>query len=65
MENRKATPKSGAQLRAWTDLNPLRPAEYRYVNEHGAEHLYLLVEMLFEELFPASQQASSKAPGGQ
>jgi hypothetical protein len=65
MENTKATPKSGAQLRAWTDTNPLRLAEYRYVSEHGAEHLYLLVEMLFEELFPASQQASSKAPGGQ
>lgn len=37
------------------------PAKHRYISEHGADHLYLLVEMLFEELFPANQQASSKA----
>jgi len=35
--------------------NPLWIAERPYVNEHGADHLHLLVEMLSEELFPANQ----------
>lgn len=61
LENTKANPKTTARLVAWTDTNPLRPAEYKYVREHGPDHLNQLVEMLFEELFPANQQASSKA----
>src|SRR5439155_28359 len=34
----------------------------RYVRAHGVEHFKQLVEPLFEELFPASHQASSKSP---
>jgi hypothetical protein len=60
MENTKANQKTTARLAAWIDTNPLRAAEYKYVREHGADHLYQLVEILFEELFPANQQASSK-----
>jgi hypothetical protein len=46
--------KTTARLTTWAGTNPLRPAEYRYVREHGAEHLNQVVEMLFEELFPAN-----------
>jgi hypothetical protein len=62
LENTKANQKTSAWLQAWTDTNPLRPAENRYVREHGADHFNQLVEMLFEELFPANQQASAKVP---
>jgi hypothetical protein len=59
LENTKANQKTTARLTAWVDANPLRSAEYRYVHEHGADHLNQVVEMLFEELFPANQQARS------
>lgn len=59
LENTKANQKTTARLTARVDTNPLRPAEYRYVHEHGADHLYQVVAMLFEELFPANQQARS------
>jgi hypothetical protein len=62
LENTKANQKTSAWLQASTDTNPLRPAENRYVREHGADHFNQLVEMLFEELFPANQQASAKVP---
>jgi hypothetical protein len=55
MENTKASQKTTGRLVARIDNNPLRAAEYKYVREHGADHLYQLVEMLFEELFPANQ----------
>lgn len=61
LENTKPNPKTTARLTARVDSNPLRPAEYRYVSEHGAEHLNRVVEMLFEELFPENQQARSNA----
>jgi hypothetical protein len=57
LENTKANQKTTARLTARVDTNPLRPAEYKYVREHGAEHLNQVVEMLFEELFPENQQA--------
>jgi hypothetical protein len=57
LENTNASQKTTARLTAWVDTNPLRPAEYKYVREHGADHLNRVVEMLFEELFPANQQA--------
>ena len=60
--NTKGNPVTTGRLEVRTDTDPLRAAEYRYAREHGADHLYQLVEMLFEELFPANQQASSKAP---
>jgi hypothetical protein len=59
LENTNANQKTTARLTAWVDTNPLRPAEYKYVREHGADHLNRVVEMLFEELFPANQQARS------
>jgi hypothetical protein len=59
LQNTKANQKTTARLTARVDSNPLRPAEYRYVSEHGAEHLNQVVEMLFEQLFPANQQARS------
>src|SRR5258708_16296490 len=54
LENTNANQKTTARLVGWTDTNPLRPAEYKYVREHGVDHLIQLVEMLFEELFPAN-----------
>jgi len=62
LENTKANQKTIARLVVRTDTDPLRAAEFKYVREHGADHLYQLVEMLFEELFPANQSASSKGP---
>jgi hypothetical protein len=59
LENTNANQKTTARLTAWVDTNPLRPAEYKYVREHGADHLNRVVEMLFEELFPTNQQARS------
>jgi hypothetical protein len=61
LENTKASQVTTGRLVVLTDTNPLRAAEYKYVREHGADHLNQLVEMLFDELFPANQQASSKA----
>ncbi len=62
LENTNTNQKTTARLEGHVDTNPLRPAEYRYVREHGADHLNQLVVILFEELFPAGQRASSKAP---
>jgi hypothetical protein len=59
LENTKANQKTTARLTAWLDTNPLRPAESKYMHEHGADHLNQVVEMLFEELFPPNQQAKS------
>jgi hypothetical protein len=59
LENTNGNQKTTARLTAWVDTNPLRPAEYKYVREHGADHLNRVVEMLFEELFPTNQQARS------
>jgi len=59
LENTNANQKTTARLTARVDTNPLRSAEYRYVHEHGADHLNQVLEMLFEELFPANQQARS------
>ena len=39
-----------AELREST--NPLRPAEYRYMREHGLDNFNQLLERLFVELFP-------------
>jgi hypothetical protein len=60
LENTKANQKTTGRLVARVDNNPILLAERKYVSVHGAEHLNQVVEMLFEELFPANQQASSK-----
>jgi len=62
LENTSTNQKTTTRLVVRIDTNPLRPAEYKYVHEHGADHLIQLVVMLAEELFPGNQQASSKAP---
>jgi hypothetical protein len=54
LENTNANRKTTARLGASVDTNPLRAAEYKYMREHGVDHLIQLVEMLFEELFPAN-----------
>jgi hypothetical protein len=54
LENAKTNQKTTARLEVRVSTNPLWPAEYRYVSEHGAYHLNQVVEMLFEELFPAN-----------
>jgi hypothetical protein len=48
-----AQPRGTARVEAHFDTNPLRPAEQRYVQEHGAVAYDQLVVRLFEELFPA------------
>jgi len=60
LENTNANQKTTARLEARIDTNPIRPAENKYVLEHGADHFIQFMEMLFEELFPAKQQARSK-----
>jgi 23S rRNA G2445 N2-methylase RlmL len=56
LENTNANQKTTGRLVALArvNTNPLRPAEYRYVSEHGTDHLNQVVEMLFEELFPSN-----------
>jgi hypothetical protein len=54
VENPKAQPHSTARLEAHADTNPIRPAEQRYVQEHGSVAYDLLLARLFDELFPAN-----------
>jgi hypothetical protein len=44
---------ASSRLEAHADANPIRPAELRYVQEHGSAAYELLLARLFEELFPA------------
>src|SRR5437016_454190 len=44
--------KTTARLEAHVDTNPLRPAEYRYMQEHGPYILSGVMQKLFDELFP-------------
>jgi hypothetical protein len=44
--------KTIARLEVRIDANPLRPAEYRYLQEHGPYVLSGVMEKLFDELFP-------------
>jgi len=44
---------STARLEAHADTNPIRPAERRYVQEHGSAAYAQLLVRLFDELFPA------------
>jgi hypothetical protein len=45
-------PHSTARLEAHEDTNPIRPAERRYVQEHGREAYSQVIARFFEELFP-------------
>jgi hypothetical protein len=40
------------RFEAHADTNPIRPAERRYVQEHGSEAYTQLLFRLFNELFP-------------
>jgi hypothetical protein len=46
-------PHSTARLEAHEDTNPIRPAEQRYVQQHGREAHSQLLARLFDELFPS------------
>ena len=46
-------PHSTARLEVYTEANPIRPAEQRYIQEHGREAYAQLLVRLFDELFPA------------
>ena len=46
-------PHSTARLEAHVDTNPIRPAEQRYVQEHGSLAYAQLLVRLFDEMFPA------------
>ena len=48
-----AQPHGTARVEAHVEINPLRPAERRYVQEHGSVAYDQLLVRLFEELFPA------------
>lgn len=48
-----AQPRSTARLEAHADTNPIRPAEQRYVQEHGSIAYDQLLKRLFDQLFPA------------
>jgi hypothetical protein len=45
-------PHGNVRLEAHADSNPIRPAEQRYVQEHGSEAYTQLLFRLFDELFP-------------
>jgi hypothetical protein len=48
-----AQPRSTVRLAAHADTNPIRPAERRFVQEHGSAAFDELLARLFDELFPA------------
>lgn len=55
LENPPQNQKSVARLVARVDTNPIRVAEYRYMQEHGPYILSSVVLKLFDELFPRSE----------
>jgi len=56
LKNADPNPKTGFRVLVRAELrestNPLRPAEYRYMREHGLDNFNQLLERLFVELFP-------------
>jgi len=40
------------RLEVRVDTNPVRPAEFRYAQQHGPFVLNSVIEKLFDELFP-------------
>jgi hypothetical protein len=47
-------PHSTARIEVHVDTNPVRPAEQRYVQEHGSVAYDQLLARLLDELFPAN-----------
>jgi hypothetical protein len=58
LENTNPTGKTTGRLTSRTYIDPLRLAEHGYMREHGVDGFNKLLERLFVELFPASEQAS-------
>jgi hypothetical protein len=52
VEDVNARPQTTARLVAHADNNPIRPAEQRYVQEHGSQAYQQLLRRLFDEPFP-------------
>jgi len=52
--DQNAQPHATVRLEAHADTNPIRPAEQRYVQEHGSGAYDQLLARLFGELFPAN-----------
>ena len=46
-------PRTSARFEAHVDTNPIRPAEQRYVQEHGSAAYAQLIARLFDDLFPS------------
>src|SRR5216684_7584596 len=46
-------PRISARFEAHVDTNPIRPAEQRYVQEHGSAAYTQLIARLFDDLFPS------------
>jgi hypothetical protein len=46
-------PRISARFEAHVDTNPIRPAEQRYVQEHGSAAYAQLIARLFDDLFPS------------
>jgi hypothetical protein len=46
-------PRISARFEAHVDTNPIRPAEQRYVQEHGSAAHAQLIARLFDDLFPS------------
>ncbi len=42
---------ASSSTRSATDTNPIRPAEQRYLQEHGSQAYQRLLRRLFDELF--------------
>jgi hypothetical protein len=52
-EEQKTQARTVGRLEAHADSNPIRPAELRYLQDHGSVAYDLLLVRLFDELFPA------------
>src|SRR5579863_3294356 len=52
-EEQKTQGRTVGRLEAHLDSNPIRPAELRYLQDHGSVAYDLLLVRLFDELFPA------------
>jgi hypothetical protein len=46
-------PKTVGHLEVHSEMNPVRSAERRYLQEHGQSEYDQLLKRLFDELFPA------------
>jgi hypothetical protein len=53
VEDPNAQPHGTVRLETHADTNPIRPAEQRYLQEHGSVAYNQLLVRLFDELFPA------------